>query len=364
MKKFKIEIKLLVYGFPCIDEHFVMDNFELKLEKINLDSIGKSMIENPFVPSGYIFNCTFKLKNDDDNYYNYFESVENIEYSISNDKAKSKETIIKYFFELDDIEKLIDDFKKKLRLIYNLRIIFPINKITIFDEKGEIVGYFINYNDFPAIHGLNLDFDKEKFSKNSRTGFDLKSFLLTEKKNVKFGRAISLFNDSFDSSDSSIRFLLLFSCLEALFLTSKKKITENIAICTSRILLYENEKDEIFMYERIKKLYDYRSKFIHGIKLNNITYDLELELREIVRFVLLIYWNLCLLNLSSKQIIKMLKNREKVSLQTRMYAKIIKSDNYNDAYKETLEMIALEIKRGNVRIKEQENGIIKSVEEI
>lgn len=364
MKKFKLNIKLLVYGFPFTDEHFIVDNFELKKEKIDFPSIENVMKENPFVPSGYLYNCTFQLKNDKNIYYSFFDSVEDIEYSVSNDKSKSNETIIEHFFSLNDIEDLINNFKKKLRLIYNLRIIFPIYKVTIFDASDKLIGYFINYNDFPAQPGLNDYFDKEKFIKNSRTGFNLKSFLLTEKNNAKFSRAMSLFNDSFDSSDVSIRFLLLFSCLEALFITSKKDITKKLALCTSRILLYENSEDEIVMYERIKELYDYRCKFIHGNKLKNISYDLESELREIVRCVLLIYWNLCLSRKTSNQIIRILKNREKIALQTRLYAKVIRSENYDEAYKESLQMIALEISKGNVRITEQENGIIKSVEEI
>lgn len=39
-------------------------------------------------------------------------------------------------------------------------------------------------------------------------------------------------------------------------------------------------------------------------------------------------------------------------------------NNYEQAYKENLEMVALEIAKGNVIITEQENGIIKSVKEI
>lgn len=364
MKKFKLKIKLLVYGFPLTDEHFEMDNFELKSEKIDLNSISENIDKNPFIPFGYIYNCVFQLKNDENTYYNCFENIEYIEYNISNDKAKSKETIINHFFASNDVEEIINNFKKKLRLIYNLRIIFPIYKVTILDENDKLIGYFINYNDFPSQPGLRKNFDKEKFSKNSRTGFDLKSFLLTEKNNIKFGRAMTLFNDSFDSNDVSIRFLLLFSCLEALFITSKKDITENLALCTSRILLYENTKLEEEMYNRIKDLYDYRCKFIHGKKIKNITYDLEMELREIVRYVLLIYWHLCLSGKTSNQIIKILKNKEKISLQTKMYAKVIMYDNYEQAYKENLEMVALEIAKGNVIITEQENGVIKSVKEI
>ena len=36
MKNFKLKIKLLLYGFPFLDEYFAMDNFELKKKLIFL----------------------------------------------------------------------------------------------------------------------------------------------------------------------------------------------------------------------------------------------------------------------------------------------------------------------------------------
>lgn len=364
MKKFKIKIKLLVYGFPPIDKDFIIDNFELKSEKINLNSIGEAVDKNPFIPTGYIYNCTFQIKNDKNIYYNYFENVEYIECYISNDKAKSKETITNFFLTSNDIEELINNFKKKLRLIYNLRIMFPIYKVVILNENNEFINYFISYSNFPSKYGIRKDFNKEKFSNNSRYGFNLEKFILTEKNNVKFKRAMSFFNDSFESNDVAIRFILLFSCLESLFITSKKNITENLALCTSRIFYYENKKEEEEMYERIKELYDYRCKYIHGKKTGNITYGLETELRDIVRYVILIYWHLCLLGKTSNKIIKNLKNQEKISLQTKIYIKEIMSNNYEKTRNEIYEMIALEIDKGNVIITEEENGVIKSVKEI
>lgn len=89
-----------------------------------------------------------------------------------------------------------------------------------------------------------------------------------------------------------------------------------------------------------------------------------MELREIVRYVLLIYWNLSLSGKTSNQIVNILKNKEKIPLQIKLYAKVIMYDNYEQAYKEGLEMIATEIVKGNVVITKQENGIIKSVKEI
>lgn len=56
--------------------------------------------------------------------------------------------------------------------------------------------------------------------------------------------------------------------------------------------------------------------------------------------------------------------KEKISLQTKIYANTIRCDNYEDAYKENLEMIGLEISKGNVIITEQENGVIKAIKEI
>lgn len=167
MKKYKLKVKLLVYGFPFFDEKFVIDNFELKAEKIDLSIIEKCIEDNHFIPAGYMLNCTFQLKDDENTYYNCFETVNDLEYNVSNDKAKSKETIIKHFFELNELEELINNFKKKLRLIYNLRIIFPVCNVSIMDECDKLIGCFINYNDFPSQHGLGVFFDKEKLDRKS-----------------------------------------------------------------------------------------------------------------------------------------------------------------------------------------------------
>lgn len=54
VKKIKLKIKLLVYGFPLMTGYFVLDNFELKAEKIDVDAISQMILKNPFIPSGYI----------------------------------------------------------------------------------------------------------------------------------------------------------------------------------------------------------------------------------------------------------------------------------------------------------------------
>lgn len=54
MKKFRLKIKLLLYGFPFPNEYFVMDNFELKKEKVDFSSINDVISKNTFIPAGYI----------------------------------------------------------------------------------------------------------------------------------------------------------------------------------------------------------------------------------------------------------------------------------------------------------------------
>lgn len=360
MKKFKMKLKMLVYGFPSLTEEYTNENFKLKTEVIDLLEIETQMTNNIFVPSYFIASCAFQIEGEEEQKCNYFETINDIEFEISNDKAKSVKTIGKSAFEIAD--KIITSFTKKMRLIFNIRIIFPISLVSIYDMENNEITKMIRTKDFPSVMGLNENFDSELFNQNSRTGFNLEKFEETEKNNIRFARAIELFNNSFEPTDKSMRFLLLFSSLEALFVTSKQNITERIATCTSRILAYKTEEETLAMYNRMKELYNFRSKYIHGQKTKNITLELEKELRNIVRWVMLIYWNLCLKEKGPRVIINELKENVKLPLDTRMYAIYLKSSDYSEAQKEAYTEVAIELANGRARITEEENGIIKKVE--
>lgn len=78
-------------------------------------------------------------------------------------------------------------------------------------------------------------------------------------------------------------YVMLFTNLEALFGTDLAKITSHIAKGTS-LLLGGSSKEKSYLRNRIYKLYDVRSRYVHDGK--NVPQESLFELREIVRRVL------------------------------------------------------------------------------
>ena len=176
---------------------------------------------------------------------------------------------------------------------------------------------------------------------------------------------MNYFYSSFNSSDISLRYLILFSSLESLLITSKKNITENLARRTSKILNYGDDKKEKEVYEKLKTLYNIRSKYIHGTKRNIITIENERELRNYVRETLIIYWMYasCNSKLGSKQIIKNLDANVEFDFQTKMVAKYLRTENFAKTYSEACEEISEGIMNGKFKITEMNNGKVKSIVE-
>lgn len=362
-QQYKIKFKMLAYGFPLTAQKYIVDNFELKSYTIDEKRIAESVENDCFDTTGYITTCSYQLKDDVNRYCNYFETVDFIDIDVPITVTGNKLDLATFIINNDLVNRIIKNFTKKLRLIYNFRIIFPIYKITIYDCNEVEQTYAVCYNDLPANIGLDK-FDKNTFEKNGRYDFRLDSLIEIEKRNVPFSRAMDLFSHSFEPKEVPLRFMMLFSSLEALFVDSRVKITKRICICVSRILQCENIEQQNQIYSRIKELYDYRSRYIHG-KENLINLEVEKELRGYVREVLIIYWTIALdCKYDATSIIKTLTKNQEFGINIKLLGRYLRSDDYNKTYKESCEMIASEITKGNIGIKDTENGIVKSVIEV
>lgn len=363
MKQFKIKYKILLYGFPPVDENFIIDNFELKSYMLYKNLQDKEVEVENFPTSIYLLNCCYKLKDDDNIYYNYFENINELIVDIPNNLC-NKNDIQKYIMNNTCIKKIIYDLEKKLRLMFNIRIIFPMIRITIHDIDNHDYGYVILTKDFPG-YSWQHSFCKEIFEFNSHFMFSLESFSKLEEKNAKFEKAMSYFYSSFDSNSISIRFTMLFSSMEALLIRSKTQVTEKLSLRMSRLLKCIDPKLENDTYKDIKELYNIRSKYIHGSKKNNITRQDEEKLRKYVREVLIIYWMYALNNkLTANQIINNLDNEKNLDYITRTTARYIRTLDFKKAYVDACEDIAEGIISSKIKITEIKNGVIKSVREI
>lgn len=348
MKNYKIKLKILVYGFPPLVEKCIIDNFELKNAIINEENIVKSTKKDSFSTAIYITSCSYRIQKGEPLYYNYFENIDYI--NVETDDTEDK---IEIMHKANIINKIMS-FQKKLRLQFNVRIIFPISRIEIYRDNDEFFDSVVNYWDFP-IEPMLIHFDKVSFEHNSHFHFELQRFEQLEHANVKFERAINYFVSSFDSSNISLRYLLLFSSMEALLINSKKNITENLANRMSKILLYNDSIKEKDAYNKIKELYNIRSKYIHGSKKNIITNDNERDLRCYVREVLIIYWVYAINNkLGSGQIIKNIDNNVEVDFGTKTLARYLRVNDYKRAYIESCTEIANGILSGKFKIRKED----------
>ena len=355
MNEYKLSIKILLFGFPPLKEEYEVDNYILKKAVLDEKEIIDGFNHKLFSTAPYISFCTYVMENDNNRYYNYFENKSDIIIKIPKKLQEPKEIeeyIVNYYENNNELEYL----EKKLRLQFNTRILFPMIRFDVLTKENKKFGSSIKYNDFLAQFTSQF-FDQKTFEDNSHLKLDINSFIKLETKNVKFKRAIDYYFSSFDNSDISVRFILLFSSLETLLLSSKEHLTENLAICTSRILKYVDKFDEQVIYDKIINLYDIRSKYIHGSKKYIITSENEKELRDYVRATLLIYWQYVENNkLGANQVIKNLKQSLEFDFETRMFAKYLKVTDFKIAYEEFKSELTKEIKKGNYKIKEVNNG--------
>lgn len=363
MNQFKIKYKMLCYGFPPIEGSFISDNFELKDYKLGSNLYDSKNEYGGFNPSLYLYNCCYQVKGDDSIYYNCFESIEDLIVNVPI-KFKDKYEIQNYIMNKTEIVTISNIFEKKLRLVFNVRIVFPIRIIKIYDMAGKSYGTITLTKDFPGVNWQYTS-NKQIFEFNSHFKTSLKEFIDLEKKNVKFERAMNYFNSSFDSSSVSTRYTMLFSALEALLIRGKTQVTEKLALRTSHILKCIDPNIEKETYSEIKKMYDIRSKYIHGSKKNAIMIRDEEKLRKYVREVLIIYWMYAQNNkLTANQIINNLDNDKRIDYLTSSSAKYMRTLDFHKAYSNVCEEISQGIMNGELVVTEMENGIVKSVMEL
>ncbi len=117
--------------------------------------------------------------------------------------------------------------------------------------------------------------------------------------------------------------------LEALFNITADNITNEVSNYASRIL-FLNKKQSKSSKWKIINYYDIRSKYIHGNDGFEITPEVEHNLREYVREILLIYWNISMVyNITDAQDIKDLLdnlNIDTVDLKVQLFIKYLRTD--------------------------------------
>lgn len=320
--------KILISGmFPMTN--FSIDGYTQKMGKYNENILDVNNIAISFYIAGHLTSALFTINDKSGNYYEYFENSDFFKIEISDELFKNKIEMQKYIS--DYISDKVGLLEKKLHLITNIPIGLPIYQTMIYDANGKLITFFSESSHSTSFLDVN-DYDdklKNKLFNRLRLYISDESLINLEEKNVRFKRAFNFFNNSFISDDIGTRFTLLFSSLEALFNLRGENVKEEISKYASKIL-FLSEIQRAITRKEIKKYYRIRSNYIHGNKCSEISEEFELNLREYVREVLIIYWNISMVYgiTIAADIIKLLNkvDRDTLDVHTQLFIKYLRTD--------------------------------------
>lgn len=340
MKKMYLKYKVLINGLNPIGEYEI-DGFSIKEAKFE-ENIFKTKYEKDkdginFNMNLYLMSCLTDYEN---LFYKYFETNEFVEIEVSN-KIK-KNNLDKIFKSHKEIIQKVLDLEKKIRLIFNIPVLFQIINIEFYDESKKYIGTFQCNRPISYWNRLTYNLSSEEIFNNSRFKMDFNATKNT--KNNYFDRALEFYNDSFESDKISNRYILIFSALEAIFNLDTEDITEKISRYSAKILAEDNDDEYKKIFEDIKKLYGKRCDYIHGSKTNNILDSDEKLLRFYVRKIIIAYWLIILYSKkTAKQILKYLDNDEKLDLQIRLFISTINSSSFTEQQHKAVDIIEKEL---------------------
>lgn len=317
--------KILISGiFPL--KNYKIDGYVEKTGVFDNKMINVDDPELIFYLSGHLINSCYQCVGKEEVNYEFFESEELVEYEVSD--GLSKDEIQRLF--LEEQTQKTELLQEKIRLLTGLAITLPVFLTTIYKDDvfytcvGNIAWITTNLK----VHDYD---DDMKLILQNRLCFHMSDSTIVElkEKNARYKRALNFYNNSFNSSDIGVRFTLLFSSLEALFNITAENITDEVSKYASKILLLNKRKSNSSKW-KIIDYYDIRSKYIHGNDGFEITKDVEHNLREYVREVLLIYWCISVTyGISDAQGIKNLLDRidsDTIDLKVQLFVKYLRTD--------------------------------------
>lgn len=283
--KYLIDYEALAYNMPeC-------GNFEFLDHKFIANPISteekKSLVAgDDILKANFAFlNCCLTY---DDGHTSYVTAQNNSSLTIecndiSNDELHDKAE--------EMVRKQVEAMEEHLIFTTNLHIFFPVIKFSICSEEGDKKLFCGYRNNRPMLYG-EWTWIKEKINLERRLQLhiDKASFdkFRLHKSCLRYNRAFDYYIRSFYEFDHSSAFCILCSALDAITGCSRSNQTkERLAKYSSVLFCMPLEKEQL--KEKMKKLYNLRSKFTHG-KGSMITKQDEIELREYVRKFLLAYF--------------------------------------------------------------------------
>lgn len=316
--------KILISGmFPLVN--YKIDGYVKKTGIFDDKMINTNDPEYIFYSAGHLINSCYQSVGKKEVNYEFFESENLVEYEVNDELSKDE---INMIFLEEQIKK-IDLLQEKIRLLTGLAITLPVFLTTIYkdDEFYTCVGHItwnttnLKVHDYDEVMKQNLQ-NRLRFHMSDSTITDLKE------KNPRYKRALNFYNNSFNSTDIGVRFTLLFSSLESLFNITAENITNEVSTYASKILFLNKSKSKSSKW-KIINYYDVRSRYIHGNDGFEITKEIENNLREYVREILLIYWCVSMTyNITDAQEIKNLLDNntiDTIDVKVQLFVKYLRT---------------------------------------
>jgi len=287
--KIYYRIKILVNGlFPMKNLNY--DGYVQKIEKIDKNVINTENDESIFYMEGNLTNSTFSIEDKKGSWYVYFENKGLFELEIINENNITKEKISDIV--LDDAWDRVELLENKLKLLTNLNITLPVFKVRIYNENKKLLASCgMTRNNFNYLHASDYDDSLKKIlEERIKLKLSNEELINLKKNNSRIDRALKFYYDSFSPENIGVRFTLLISSLESLFNFNIEGTTiiDEISSYSSKILFLDEKKIKNFKM-KIIDYYDIRSYYIHGNDPKLITTKNEMDLREIIRKIILIY---------------------------------------------------------------------------
>ena len=344
MRKIYVKYQILVNGFNVLSP-YTIDGFIIKDEYLN-EEIYKSQqsISSGNIPINlnyFIHHCLVdydKLK------VKYFESKDYFEYELSDDINFDVNEGQEIFENNPRILETVFDLEKKLRIIFNIPILFQVIYIEFFDEnKNKMFNIFVN-NKVSSWNRAAYPISKKELENNSR--FSINFELMKNTNNKHFNRALEFYNESFENDKLSTRFILIFSSLETIFNLDSECVTKKLAKYTAKLLSEDNKLEYKKIEKDIRRLYKARGKYIHGFETDCITIEDEILLRRYTRRVIIVYWYIVLLcKMSSRQILKELDSDRKFDIMIRQVIAVVNATSFFEQQHKSIDLIEKEIGR-------------------
>ena len=317
--------KILISGiFPL--KNYKIDGYIEKTGVFDNKMINTDDPEQIFYSAGHLINSCYQCVGKEEVNYEFFESEYLVEYEV--DDSLSKDEIQRKILEEQAFK--VDLLQEKIRLLTGLAITLPVFLTTIY--KDDAIYTYVGNVTWTVTNLKVYDYDDgmKKILQN-RLCFHMADSTIAElkDKNSRYKRALNFYNNSFDSSDIGVRFTLLFSSLEALFNITAENITNEVSKYASKILFLSKRKANSSKW-RIIDYYDIRSRYIHGNDGFEITKEIEHNLREYVREILLIYWCVSITySITDAQEIKDLLDKidnDTIDLKVQLFVKYLRTD--------------------------------------